>query len=126
MIAANGNGAIAMINGEAERLFCDWREEWLGQRVDILVPDQLRGPARPPARRIYVPCRHAELGGIRTSNSSLAPDRSHNCLDKLDDAARLARVCRPFVHAVDAALSTLRTFNRRNDTCGAAILCELL
>ena len=61
MIVVDGDGAIVMINGEVERLFGYRREELLGQPVEILLPDKLRGKHtgqrngfmhRPGARRL--------------------------------------------------------------------------
>jgi PAS domain S-box-containing protein len=43
IIGVTRDGSIALINAQAERLFGYRREELLGQSVDILVPERLRG-----------------------------------------------------------------------------------
>ncbi|GIE32861.1 hypothetical protein Ait01nite_059060 [Actinoplanes italicus] len=49
IIGVTGDGLITLINAQAERLFGYQREELLGQCVDILVPERLRG--RHPHKR---------------------------------------------------------------------------
>jgi len=43
MVLVNRKGRIALVNAQAERLFGYERGEMLGQRVDLLVPEHLRG-----------------------------------------------------------------------------------
>ncbi len=59
MIAVDAAGRIVLVNGEAERLFGYAREELIGRRVELLVPERLRAAhprlregflARPEAR----------------------------------------------------------------------------
>jgi PAS domain S-box-containing protein len=42
IVGVDRTGAIALVNGQAERLFGYRREELIGQPVEILVPEQLR------------------------------------------------------------------------------------
>jgi protein-histidine pros-kinase len=42
MVIVGGDGRIALVNGQTERLFGYRREELLGQPVDLLVPERLR------------------------------------------------------------------------------------
>lgn len=43
IVLVGGDGAIVMINGEAERLFGYRRDELLGRPVEILLPEETRG-----------------------------------------------------------------------------------
>ncbi len=43
MVSVNEAGRIVLVNGEIERQFGYGREELIGQPVDILLPEQLRG-----------------------------------------------------------------------------------
>ena len=61
MIVVDGGGTIVIVNGEVERLFGYGRDELVGQPVEILLPDKLRGKHtgqrggfmhRPGARRL--------------------------------------------------------------------------
>ncbi len=49
MVCVDGDGLIALVNAQAERLFGYGRDELVGQRVEMLVPDAVR--AVHPARR---------------------------------------------------------------------------
>jgi PAS domain S-box-containing protein len=42
MVCVDGDGRIAVVNAQAERLFGYTRDELIGQSVEILVPDQAR------------------------------------------------------------------------------------
>src|SRR5580692_4507800 len=53
MICVDGDGRIALVNAQAERLFGYGREELVGQLVDMLVPDAVR-PVHPGRRAGYV------------------------------------------------------------------------
>ena len=46
MVCVDGDGRIALVNAQAERLFGYGREELVGQLVDMLVPDAVR-PVHP-------------------------------------------------------------------------------
>lgn len=43
MIMTDTAGKIVLVNAEAERLFGYWRDELIGQSIDILVPTAMRG-----------------------------------------------------------------------------------
>ena len=43
MILVNGDGKIALINGQTEKLFGWRREELLGQTIEAIVPERFRG-----------------------------------------------------------------------------------
>ncbi len=43
MIVMNPKGRIVLVNAQVEKLFGYQREELLGQKIEILVPDRLRG-----------------------------------------------------------------------------------
>jgi PAS domain S-box-containing protein len=62
MVIVNADGAIALVNTQAERLFGYSRHELLGQSVDILVPKRFR-PTHLMHRRQYVAAPGARLMG---------------------------------------------------------------
>jgi protein-histidine pros-kinase len=43
MVIVNGDGRIVLINAQTEQLFGYSRQELVGQRVEVLVPDRFRG-----------------------------------------------------------------------------------
>jgi PAS domain S-box-containing protein len=43
LIMSDGNGKIVLVNREVERLFGYWREELLGQSIEMLVPHRFHG-----------------------------------------------------------------------------------
>ncbi|MSS72784.1 MAG: PAS domain S-box protein [Candidatus Latescibacteria bacterium] len=49
MVVSNAEGVISMVNRQAESLLGYSREELLGQRVELLVPERLR-PGHPALR----------------------------------------------------------------------------
>jgi PAS domain S-box-containing protein len=53
MIGVDPDGVILWVNGQAERLFLYGRDEMIGQRVEMLVPDTVRS-SHPVLRRGYV------------------------------------------------------------------------
>src|SRR5947208_2560787 len=44
MVIVDTAGKIALVNGQAERLFGYRREELVGQPVEVLVPEEVQGP----------------------------------------------------------------------------------
>ncbi len=50
MICVEGDGRIALVNAQAERLFGYHREELIGQPVEILVPEIAGHASGPPGR----------------------------------------------------------------------------
>jgi PAS domain S-box-containing protein len=65
MICVEGDGRIALVNARAERLFGYPKEELIGQPVEILVPEVMRG-MHPGYRAGYVadPRPRAMAGGV--------------------------------------------------------------
>src|SRR5579859_722286 len=53
MLCVEGDGRIALVNAQAERLFGYSREELIGQQVEILVPDSIRA-VHPSLRAGYL------------------------------------------------------------------------
>ncbi len=53
MVCVDRDGRIALVNAQTEGLFGYGRDELIGQPVEILVPDQVRGP-HPAHRARYV------------------------------------------------------------------------
>jgi PAS domain S-box-containing protein len=43
MVCVDADGRIALVNAQTERLFGYGRDELVGEPVEMLVPDQLRG-----------------------------------------------------------------------------------
>lgn len=48
IVVVDARRTIVLVNAQTERLFGYWREEMLGQPIEMLVPEQFRGghPAR--------------------------------------------------------------------------------
>ena len=63
MVIVGGDGRIVLVNGQTERLFGYTREELLGQPIEILVPERLRG-AHPAHRGGYFHDPRARPMGI--------------------------------------------------------------
>src|SRR6185369_14098761 len=75
IVVVDAQGSIVMVNSQAEALFGYPREEMLGQGVELLVPDALRGRhvghrdgflARPSVRPMGI---GADLSGQRKDGS---------------------------------------------------------
>jgi len=62
MIIVNAEGKIVLLNAQAEKLFGYTREELLGNRIDILVPDSVRAH-HPGLRNDYVKDPHTRPMG---------------------------------------------------------------
>ena len=63
MVMVGGDGRIAMVNGQLERVFGYRRDELLGRPIETLIP---QGPARPqplPAVRPVEPSPEVSVGG---------------------------------------------------------------
>ena len=52
MICVEGDGRIALVNAQAERLFGYHRDDLVGQPVEVLVPEIMRVSASGPPGRI--------------------------------------------------------------------------
>ena len=48
MVCVDAEGRIELVNAQTERTFGYGRDELIGQPVEVLVPDQVRGPASGP------------------------------------------------------------------------------
>src|SRR5580692_6904106 len=87
MVCVDGEGRIALVNAQAERLFGYGREELVGQLVDMLVPDAVR-TAHPELRGGYVadPVPRpmgagTELAGRRRDGSTFPAEISLSAID---------------------------------------------
>ena len=75
MVMANGAGRIEMVNAQAERMFGYSRAELLGQPVDILVPERLRGH-HPRLRELFLTDPHVRPMGAGRDLNALRKDGS--------------------------------------------------
>jgi PAS domain S-box-containing protein len=87
MVCVEGDGRIALVNAQAERLFGYHREELIGQQVEILVPEIMRG-GHPTRRAGYVADPRprpmgggAELAGRRRDGSTFPAEISLSAID---------------------------------------------
>jgi PAS domain S-box-containing protein len=87
MVCVEGDGRIALVNAQAERLFGYRREELVGQQVEILVPEMMRG-AHPGQRAGYVADPKprpmgggGELAGRRRDGSTFPAEISLSAID---------------------------------------------
>ncbi len=87
MVCVEGDGRIALVNAQAERLFGYDREELVGQKVEILVPDLMQD-IHPGHRADYVADpRHrpmgagVELAGRRRDGSTFPAEISLSAID---------------------------------------------
>jgi PAS domain S-box-containing protein len=87
MVCVADDGGIVLVNAQAERLFGYPREELVGQQVEILVPDLMRG-MHPGHRADYVadprprPMRAGmELAGRRRDGSTFPAEISLSAFD---------------------------------------------
>ncbi len=87
MVCVERDGRIALVNAQAERLFGWGRDELVGQPVEILVPDAVRG-AHPGHRAGYVgdprprPMGEGmELAGRRRDGSTFPAEISLSAID---------------------------------------------
>ena len=84
MVVVDRGGRIVLVNCQTEKIFGYAREELLGQTLEILVPERLRGPhagmregffanprARPMGTRPHIACRRKD-GSEFFSNISLS------------------------------------------------------
>ena len=90
MVCVEGDGRIALVNAQAERLFGYQREELIGQQVEILVPEIMRG-VHPAQRAGYVADPKprpmgggAELAGRRRDGSTFPAEISLSAIDSED------------------------------------------
>jgi PAS domain S-box-containing protein len=91
MLCVEGDGRIALVNAQAERLFGYGREELIGQQVEILVPDLIQGVhpslragylADPKPRPMGAPMGPGvELAGRRRDGSTFPAEISLSAVD---------------------------------------------
>ena len=87
MVCVGGDGRIALVNAQAERLFGYGRDELVGQPVEILVPDAVR--AVHPGHRAGYAADHRprpmgagmELAGRRRDGSTFPAEISLSAID---------------------------------------------
>jgi len=87
MVCVDGNGRIALVNAQAERLFGYGRDDLVGQPVEILVPDSAR-QLHPGHRAGYVADPRPrpmgagmELAGRRKDGSTFPAEISLSAID---------------------------------------------
>src|SRR5712675_2727004 len=90
MVCVNGDGRIALVNAQAERLFGYGRDELVGQPVEMLVPDGVRA-VHPGHRAGYVADPKLrpmgagmELAGRRRDGSTFPAEISLSAIDSGD------------------------------------------
>ena len=87
MVCVDGDGRIALVNAQAERLFGYSRDELVGQLVETLVPDAVRG-VHPEHRATYAADPRPrpmglgmELAGRRRDGSTFPAEISLSAVD---------------------------------------------
>src|SRR6266704_3822650 len=90
MVCVDGDGRIALVNAQAERLFGYHRDELVGQPVEMLVPDAVR-PVHPGHRAGYLAEPQPrpmgagkELAGRRRDGSTFPAEISLSAIDTDD------------------------------------------
>ena len=87
MVCVDADGAIVLVNAQTERLFGYGREELIGQPVEVLVPDAVRG-VHPSRRAGYVADPRPrpmgagmELAGRRRDGTTFPAEISLSAID---------------------------------------------
>ena len=98
MVLIDGDGKIVLVNREVERLFGFSREELLGQGIELLVPERLRG-GHPAHRRDYFADPRAramgvgrELYGVRKDGTEMPVEIGLNPIETDEGVFVLASV----------------------------------
>jgi PAS domain S-box-containing protein len=98
VVCVTGEGRIALVNTQAERLFGYTRQELAGQAVEILVPDAVKA-GHPALRAGYAADPRArpmgagtELSGRRRDGSTFPAEISLSAIDTDDGALVMAAV----------------------------------
>ncbi len=121
MVCVDGDGRIALVNAQAERLFGYERTELVGQQVEVLVPEAVRA-AHPAHRAAYVadprprPMGAAmELAGRRRDGSTFPAEISLSAIDT-DDGILITAAVRDVTERleVQAERERLRTQAERD------------
>ncbi len=123
MVCVEGDGRIALVNAQAERLFRYQREELIGQQVEILVPENMRG-MHPAQRAGYVADPKprpmgggVELAGRRRDGSTFPAEISLSAIDSGDGILITAAVRDATERlAIQAERERLRTETERDRT----------
>jgi len=74
LVIANQEGAILLVNAQTERMFGYTREELLGQRVELLVPDRFRARHVDHRHRYFAEPTVRPMGGRGVELSGLRKD----------------------------------------------------
>jgi PAS domain S-box-containing protein len=98
MVCVDGDGRIALVNAQAERLFGYGRDELVGQPVEILVPDAVRA-VHPAHRAGYTTDPRPrpmgagmELAGRRRDGSTFPAEISLSAIDTEEGLLVIAAV----------------------------------
>jgi hypothetical protein len=98
VVCVTGEGRIALVNAQAERLFGYTRQELVGQAVEILVPEAVKA-GHPALRAGYAADPRArpmgagtELSGRRQDGSTFPAEISLSAIDTDDGALIMATV----------------------------------
>ncbi len=75
MILADKKGIIRLVNTQTEKLFKYRREEILGQKIEILIPDEIRG-SHPKYRKEF--SKNPEVRSMGAGRDLYAVDRDNN------------------------------------------------
>jgi PAS domain S-box-containing protein len=81
MVIANDEGAIQLVNAQAERLFGYRREEIVGRHVETLIPERFRAAHPFQNPHITAPLAGAELWGLRKDGTEFAIEMSLSPLE---------------------------------------------
>ena len=107
MVCVDGDGKIALVNAQAERLFGYHRDELVGRLVDVLVPDSARA-VHPEHRADYVadprprPMEAGmELAGRRSDGSTFPAEISLSAIDA-DEGILVTAAVRDVTDRIDA------------------------
>src|SRR5580692_539797 len=107
MVCVDGDGRIALVNAQTERLFGYGRAELIGQPVEMLVPDDVRD-IHPAHRAAYVTDPRLrpmgagmELAGRRRDGSTFPAEISLSAIDT-DDGILITAAVRDVTERLEA------------------------
>jgi PAS domain S-box-containing protein len=122
MVMTDGTGTIVLTNTETERVFGYPRDELIGRRIEILIPERLRGEyqrqraafaAHPRARRVQ---SNRELFGLRHDGTEFPVEVSLNPIRAPDGL---------FVLSVIVDISERKRMDRLKDEFVSTVSHEL-